>query len=187
MRISLRRTRGHSQRGRFRGWYSALCVATFAFLPMVALAAKTKVKAAPPVNAAIEVTASLTDAVKAVEEVAADPVVYGTYVYERDKTLTGAHEADSSSALTSAFGKEVSEGKILYKVVDGVLSPRHFKEAEDSGTITVRYVVRAVNSATVSIRVDAVFVESARRAVMPRKERWKAPRLGRFSSTSAAS
>jgi len=132
---------------------------------MVALAAKTKVKAAPPVNAAIEVTASLTDAVKAVEEVAADPVVYGTYVYERDKTLTGAHEADSSSALTSAFGKEVSEGKILYKVVDGVLSPRHFKEAEDSGTITVRYVVRAVNSATVSIRVDAVFVESARRAV----------------------
>jgi len=132
---------------------------------MVALAAKTKVKTAPPVNAAIEVTASLTDAVKAVEEVAADPVVYGTYVYERDKTLTGAHEADSSSALTSAFGKEVSEGKILYKVVDGVLSPRHFKEAEDSGTITVRYVVRAVNSATVSIRVDAVFVESARRAV----------------------
>src|SRR5882724_1771855 len=108
MRISLRRTRGHSQRGRFRGWYSALCVATFAFLPMVALAAKTKVKAAPPVNAAIEVTASLTDAVKAVEEVAADPVVYGTYVYERDKILTGAHEADASSA----FGKEVSEGKI---------------------------------------------------------------------------
>jgi len=136
---------------------------------MVALAAKTKVKTAPPVNAAIEVTASLTDAVKAVEEVAADPVVYGTYVYERDKTLTGAHEADSSSALASAlvsaFGKEVSEGKILYKVVDGVLSPRHFKEAEDSGTITVRYVVREVNSATVSIRVDAVFVESARRAV----------------------
>jgi hypothetical protein len=128
---------------------------------MVALAAKTKVKGAPPVNAAIEVTASLPDAMKAVEEVAADPVVYGTYVYERDKTLTGAHEADSSSA----FGKEVSEGKILYKVVDGVLAPRHFKEAEDSGTITVRYVVRAVNPATVSIRVDAVFVESARRAV----------------------
>ena len=132
---------------------------------MVALAAKTKVKTAPPVNAAIEVTASLTDAVKAVEEVAADPVVYGTYVYERDKILTGAHVADSTSALASAFGKEVSEGKILYKVVDGVLAPRHFKEAEDSGTITVRYVVRAVNPATVSIRVDAVFVESARRAV----------------------
>jgi len=140
-----------------------------AFLSMVAVAAKTKVKPVPPVNAAIEVTASLTDAMKAVEEVAADPVVYGTYVYERDKTLTGAHEADPSSALTSAltsaFGKEVSEGKVLYKVVDGVLAPRHFKEAEDSGAITVRYVVREVSPATVSIRVDAVFVESARRAV----------------------
>jgi hypothetical protein len=136
-----------------------------ASLSMFAVAAKTKIKTVPPVNAAIEVTASLTDALKAVEEVAADPVVYGTYVYERDKTLTGAHEADSSSALASAFGKEVSEGTILYKVVDGVLAPRHFKEAEDSGTITVRYVVRAVNPATVSIRVDAVFVESARRAV----------------------
>jgi hypothetical protein len=136
-----------------------------AFLSMFAVAAKTKVKTVPPVNAAIEVTASLTDAMKAVEEVAADPVVYGTYVYERDKTLTGAHEADASSALASAFGKEISEGTILYKVVDGVLAPRHFKQAEDSGTIRVRYVVREVNPATVSIRVDAVFVESARRAV----------------------
>src|SRR5256885_748600 len=159
--------KAHTRFHRFPGRYSGLCLGMVAFLSMVAVAAKTKVRTVPPVNAAIEVTASLTDAMKAVEEVAADAVVYGTYVYERDKTLTGAHEADASSALASAFGKEVSEGKVLYKVVDGVLAPRHFKEAEDSGTITVRYVVREVNPATVSIRVDAVFVESARRAVHP--------------------
>jgi hypothetical protein len=124
-------------------------------------AAKIKAKTPPAVGGAIEVSAALADAMKAVEEVAADPTIYGTYVYERDKTLSGARQVDSSSA----FGKDVPEGKTFYKVVDDVLAPRHFKDAEDSGSITVRYVVRAVSPVAVSIRVDAVFIESARRAV----------------------
>jgi hypothetical protein len=124
-------------------------------------AAKTKTKAVPAVSSNIAVTATLADAMKAVEEVASDPTMYGTYVYERDKTLTGARQVDSSSA----FGKDAPEAKTLYKVVDNVLAPRHFRDAEDSGTVTVRYLVRVVNPATVSIRVDAVFIESARRAV----------------------
>jgi hypothetical protein len=119
-----------------------------------------KAKVAAPVNVAVEVPATLADATKAVEEVAADPVVYGTYVYERDKTLSGARAVDASSA----FGKDVPPGSVFYKVVDDVIAPRHFKATEDSGSITVRYVVRAVNAKKVSIRVDAVFVETARRA-----------------------
>lgn len=130
-------------------------------LPVGAWGGLGKAKVAAPVNVAVEVTASLADAVKAVEEVAADPVVYGTYVYERDKTLSGARAADGSSA----FGKDAPPGSVFYKLVDDVIAPRHFKATEDSGTITVRYVVRAVDGGKVSIRVDAVFVESARRAV----------------------
>src|ERR1700731_1032371 len=105
--------RGHTRKDRFGRRYAGLCVGMVAFLSISAVAAKTKVKTVPPVNRAIEVTAWLADPGKAVEEVAEDPVVYGTYVYERDKTLTGAHEADSSPGSASAFGKEVLEGKVL--------------------------------------------------------------------------
>jgi hypothetical protein len=161
MRTLPQETRGHTQRGLFRRQLSAFCVAVFIVLSPLPAAAKTKPKAVPAVSSNIEVTATVADAMMAVEEVASDPTMYGTYVYERDKTLTGARQVDSSSA----FGKDAPEGKTLYKVVDNVLAPRHFRDAEDSGTVTVRYLVRAVNPATVSIRIDAVFIESARRAV----------------------
>jgi hypothetical protein len=150
----------------FHSWGMA-CLAALMVWPTCSAAAKNKEKTAPTLSTKIEVEASLADALKAVEEVAADPTVYGTYVYERDKTLTGARMVDASSGLGSPFGKGIPEGRIFYKVVDGVLAPRHFKESEDSGSITVRYVVRAANPGTVSIGVDAVFIESARRAVHP--------------------
>jgi len=161
MRTLPQETRGHTQRGLFRRQLPAFCVAVFIVLSSLPARAKTKTKGVPAVSSNIEVTATLADAMKAVEEVASDPTMYGTYVYERDKTLTGARQVDSSSA----FGKDAPEGKTLYKVVDNVLAPRHFRDAEDSGTVTVRYLVRAVNPATVRIRVDAVFIESARRTV----------------------
>jgi hypothetical protein len=161
MRTLPQDTRGHTQRGLSRRQLPAFCVAVFVVLSPLPFAAKTKTTAVPAVSSNIEVTATVADAMKAVDEVASDPTMYGTYVYERDKTLTGARQVDSSSA----FGKDAPEGTTFYKVVDNVLAPRHFRDAEDSGTITVRYLVRAVNPATVSIRVDAVFIESARRAV----------------------
>lgn len=153
-------------------WYREACVLSLlgCLVLQVALASgatipglkKKKPAAAVAANVAgadLEIAGTLADVVKAVEEVAADPVVYGTYVYEHDKTLSGARAVDSSSV----FEKSTPGGQVFYKVVDDVVAPRHFKNAEDSGTITVRYVVRAVNPTTVSIRVDAVFVESARR------------------------
>jgi len=147
----------------FHSWGAACLAAVLVVLWILPAAAKIKEKTASAPGTHIEVTATLADALKAVEEVASDPTVYGTYVYEHDKTLAGARLVDTSSA----FGKDVSEGKTFYKVVNDVLAPRHFKDTEDSGSITVRYVVRAVNPGTVSIRVDAVFIESARRAVHP--------------------
>ena len=153
-------TRGHRNPGAlaFLGW-TLLLGATLA-TSAVPLAAKIK-KSTPQASSDIELSATLADAVKAVEEAAADPIVYGTYVYERDKTLTGARLAETSSA----FGKELPQGKVFYKVLDDVIAPRHFKETEDSGTVTVRYVVRELGPARVAIHIDAVFVESARRAV----------------------
>ena len=140
-------------------WRSLLCFVLVLTLSGTA-PAKIKPKATSPVSSNIELSATLADAVKAVEEVAADPILYGTYVYEHDKILIGAHAAE----ISSAFGNDKHEGKSFYKVLDGVIAPRHFKDSEDSGTITVRYIVRELTPATVSIRIDAVFVESARRA-----------------------
>jgi len=105
------------------------------------------------------VPAGEADVLQAVEEVASDQIIHGTYVYEKDKTLTGAHKAGASSV----FHHDPQAGKIFYKVADNVLDPRHFKASNDMGTITVRYVVQGAGPASTSLRIDAVFVETGRR------------------------
>jgi hypothetical protein len=105
------------------------------------------------------VPAPEADVLQAVNAIASDQIIHGTYVYEKEKTLTGARKADSSTAFKDA--QEL--GKTFYKVADGVVDPRHFKESTDIGTITVRYVVQSAGSANTSLRIDAVFLESGRR------------------------
>lgn len=162
MRTLPTQTRGSGGHSRFTFTsFSRTAIALLSFA--LSLSAAAKIKPQPPSHASsnIEISSTLADAIKAVEEVAADPILYGTYVYEHDKTLIGARQMDTSSA----FGNDKPPGKVFYKVLDGVISPRHFKDTEDSGTITVRYVLRELTPATVTLRIDAVFIESARRAV----------------------
>jgi len=151
-------------RGALRGakrWRWMLGVVGISLALTSPLAAKIKAKTSLPAVANIELAATFADTVKAVQEVAADPIVYGTYVYERDKTLTGARSED----ISSAFGNDRPQGQVFYKVVNDVIAPRHFKETEDIGTITVRYVVRELSPTSVVLRIDAIFVETAHRAV----------------------
>lgn len=96
-----------------------------------------------------------------VKDVANDPVVHGTYVYEREQTLTGALPATSSSAFAPWQGP----GTVFYKVRSDALSPRHFVNSNDLGTITVRYVVIPESATHTRVRIDAVFVENGRRKV----------------------
>src|ERR1700724_1806663 len=98
MRTLPQKTEGHTQRGLFHLQPPSFCVALLVLILLSPLPAAAKTKAVPAVSSNIEVTATLADAMKAVEEVASDPTMYGTYVYERDKTLTGARQVDSSSA-----------------------------------------------------------------------------------------
>ena len=94
-----------------------------------------------------------------VKDIASDTLVRGTYVYEKEKDLTGALPENSSSAFAPWEGP----GKVFYKIRDDVLSPRHFKNSNDLGTITIRYVVIPESSTNTRVRIDAVFVEHARR------------------------
>ena len=101
------------------------------------------------------------DLLRAVQEVVGDPIIHGTQQYAKEKLLYGAHPAESSSAFR---GQQV-DGKIFYKVAENVLSPRFFQDSNDLGTITVRYLVRAINPTSTAVQIDAVFVENDHRRV----------------------
>jgi hypothetical protein len=100
-----------------------------------------------------------SDVLPIVQDVAADSIIRGTYAYERDKELTGAMPAKSSNA----FGQWQGAGQVFYKVVTGVLAPRHFLDSADIGTVTVRYVVEPAGEARTRVRIDAIFIEEGRR------------------------
>jgi len=101
------------------------------------------------------------DVVQIVKAISGDSVIRGTYVYERDKVLSGAVPADSSAY----FGPWKGTGHVFYKVLKGALAPRHFKESGDVGTITVRYVVQALGESRTRVQIEAVFVEDGSRKV----------------------
>ena len=107
----------------------------------------------------MEISEKESDVLPIVQGIAADSIIRGTYVYEREQTLTGAMPAKTSEA----FGQWQEPGHVLYKVLTGALAPRHFLDSNDIGTITVRYVVQPVAEARTRVRIDAVFVENGRR------------------------
>ena len=95
------------------------------------------------------------DVLAAVQNVADNHIISGTYVYEREKTLTEAVEEKSSSY----FDSWPHEGHVFYKVRRDALSPRNFKDSSDIGVITVRYLVHATSDSTTHLEILAVFVE----------------------------
>jgi hypothetical protein len=105
----------------------------------------------------IELAAQEADVLQAVKSVAEDPIIRGTYIYDKEQTLTGATPAESSAY----FGRSKESGHVFYKVLTGAVAPRHFKDSNDRGTITIQYVVQG-NGARTRLRIDAVFVQEGR-------------------------
>lgn len=108
-----------------------------------------------------EIAAPESDILQALREVLVDQTIHGTYVYEREKNLTGAREVSSPPVFREWKGG----GHVFYKEFTNALAPRHFKASEDLGTITVRYIVKSLDSGTTRLRIDAVFFEKARHTV----------------------
>jgi hypothetical protein len=106
-----------------------------------------------------ELDASEADALQVVAAVAQDSIVRGTYVYEKQKTLTGAIPANSSTY----FGQWTGAGHAFYKIFKGAVAPRHFRDSSDMGTITVRYIVQPHGESKVHLWIEAVFIEDASR------------------------
>lgn len=121
----------------------------------------------------VQVNAPEADVLRAVQEVTEDQIVHGTFSYDKERTLYGAHAAASAPV----FGAWDQPGKAFYKIATGILAPRFFKDSEDIGTISIRYVVQPVEANTASLRIDAVFVD-ARNVKHPSKGSVEAAEYG---------
>jgi len=104
-----------------------------------------------------ELPASYDDALQVLQEIVRDQTIRGTYMYDRDKTLTEAVTVES----TPLFRRWEGPGKAFYKVRAEVVAPRHFLDSADLGTVAVRYVLTSVSPERTRLRIDAVFVEKA--------------------------
>jgi hypothetical protein len=107
-----------------------------------------------------EISGSLDDVLQSLQDVLQDQIIHGTYMFEKEKTLTGAAAVES----TPLFEPWREGGKVFYKVRTNVIAPRHFRDSADQGTIAVRYIVTALSPERTRLRIDAIFVETARRA-----------------------
>ncbi|MGD0402461.1 MAG: hypothetical protein ABSB66_04625 [Candidatus Acidiferrales bacterium] len=145
-----------------RCFHSGSLFLALAFLtPAITHAAPQKHASPFPEGFAIDVKASEDDVVTAVQNVSEDQIIHGTSVYAREDTLTEA----SAETSSSFYGAWQGPGHVFYKVRRNALSPKHFKDSADVGTITVRYVVQGVSPNRTHIQIDAVFVEDGSRKV----------------------
>lgn len=96
------------------------------------------------------------DVLQAVKEVTQDQIIHGTYSYEKERILYGAHSATAAHV----FGPSKQQGTAFYKIADKVLAPRYFKDSQDIGTISVRYVVQDAGPTSVFVQIDAVFIDA---------------------------
>jgi hypothetical protein len=110
-----------------------------------------------------EFAASTEDVLQALQEVLQDQTIHGTQIYDREPTLTGGIVVESTPLFPSWPGND----KVFYKIRPDAIAPRHFRESADKGTIAVRYVLTAVSPGRTRLRIDATFVETARRIVHP--------------------
>jgi hypothetical protein len=94
----------------------------------------------------------------AVSEVAHTASIKGTFEYRGEEELTGAQFEEKSRV----FPPWTAPGKVFYKVRTKALSPTHFLNSNDVGTVAVRYVVQEKGPNSTRLFIDAVFVENAR-------------------------
>lgn len=110
-----------------------------------------------------EFPASAEDVLQAVQEVVQDQTIHGTQIYDREPTLAGAIVVQS----TPLFPPWQGDDKVFFKIRPDAIAPRHFRESSDKGTVAVRYVVTSISPERTRLRIDATFVETARRTVHP--------------------
>jgi hypothetical protein len=139
--------------------YAAFAVALCLCFAAKEARSASKEHAPPSGGLVMEFAASYDDALEALQEIVQDKTIHGTYMFDRDTTLTGAVTAES----TPLFERWEGGGRVFYKIRTEVIAPRHFRESADLGTVAVRYVLMNAGPERTRLRIDAIFVERARR------------------------
>jgi hypothetical protein len=138
-----------------------LTVALLCFLSAPRWLGAAKDRNEPSPGFVKEFAATLEDVLQALQDALQDQIIHGTYVFDKEKTLTGARVVES----TPLFQPWKAGGKVFYKIRTGALAPRHFRDSADQGTIAVRFVVTSVGPERTRLRIDAIFVEDAHRTL----------------------
>jgi hypothetical protein len=110
-----------------------------------------------------EFLAPIGDVRQAVVSVQKDHIIHGTLVFDKEPVLTGAEAVNS----TPLFEPWSGPGEVFYKIREEAISPRHFLDTRDRGTIGVRYVIIPVTEDRTRVKVDAVYIESAHKTMHP--------------------
>jgi hypothetical protein len=139
--------------------YAALAAALYLCFAAKEARSAPKEHAPPSGGLVMEFAASYDDALEALQEIVQDKTIHGTYMFDRDTTLTGAVTAES----TPLFERWEGGGRVFYKIRTEVIAPRHFRESADFGTVAVRYVLMNAGPERTRLRIDAIFVERAHR------------------------
>ena len=105
----------------------------------------------------IDLDQPYADVATAVEDVARSSTIKGTFEYKSDGELPGAQLEDASRLFPAWTG----HGKVFFKVRRKALSPAHFLNSNDVGTVAVRYIVQEQGPNSTRLFIDAVFVENA--------------------------
>jgi uncharacterized small protein (DUF1192 family) len=108
-----------------------------------------------------EFSASPSDVLQALTEVLEDQTIHGTLIYDKQPTLTGAEQVES----TPLFPPWTGPGKVFYKIRKDAIAPRNFVDSRDQGTIAVRYVLIPVSADRTRLHIDAIYVENTRRTL----------------------
>ncbi|PYX37856.1 MAG: hypothetical protein DMG81_13145 [Acidobacteria bacterium] len=106
----------------------------------------------------IDLDSPFDDVVTAVSDVAHGPSIKGTFEYRDEEQLNGAQFAEKSSLFPAWTGS----GKVFFKLRNKALSPSHFLNSNDVGTVAVRYIVQERGPNQTRLFIDAVFIENAR-------------------------
>src|SRR5882672_2194432 len=106
----------------------------------------------------IDIDKPFNEVLAVVDEVARSGSIKGTFESRGDQQLGGAQFAEKSPL----FPAWTEPGKVFYKIRTKALSPSHFLNSNDVGTVAVRYVVQERGPNSTRLFIDAVYIENAR-------------------------
>jgi Bacterial SH3 domain len=134
----------------------SLCVVSLMVWVLCGLS-YSRTRETPAPSFTIDVDKPFGQVAKAVEDVARSSSIKGTFEYTGDQQLDGAQYEESSRLFPAWSGN----GKVFFKVRYKALSPKHFINSSDVGTVAVRYIVQDNGANSTRLVIDAVFVENA--------------------------